>query len=190
MQRPEIPYTPELPMLETPRLLLRPLTLADAPAFFAYASDPDVARTTTWEPHASLADTRAFIRFARNHYAAGEPGPWGLVLRADERVIGTCGLALAAHHCRGELGYALARDCWGQGLATEAAAAVVRYGFEALRLHRVEARCLVDNHASERVMQKLGMTYEGTLRDCNLIKGEFVTLKVYSVLRPEWEARG
>jgi [ribosomal protein S5]-alanine N-acetyltransferase len=188
MQRPEIPRVPGLPTLKTPRLLLRELTLADAPDMFAYASDPEVARTSTWEAHTSLEDTRAFIRFARNHYAAGEPGPWGLAERASGRVLGTCSLALAAHHFRAELGYALARAHWGQGLTTEAAAAVVAYGFRTLGLRRIEARCRADNLASERVMQKLGMTYEGTLRECMFIKGEFVTTKVYSLLRAEWDA--
>lgn len=187
MQRPAIPNPPELPRLETPRLILRALTQADAPDLFAYASDAAVARTTTWAPHATLEDTRAFIRFARNHYAAGEPGPWGITTRADGLVIGTVGLAPAAHHRRAELGYALARSHWGSGLATEAAAAVLRYAFEPLDLRRVMARCRVDNAASERVMQKLGMTYEGTLREHMLVKGAFVTLKVYGILRPEWE---
>lgn len=188
MQRPDISPLSTLPTLETPRLTLRELTLADAPDIFAYASDPEVARSSIWEAHATLADTRAFIRFARNHYAAGEPGPWGLVERASGRVIGSCGLALAAHHFRAELGYALARAHWGQGLATEAAAAVVRYGFTALGLHRIEARCRTDNLASERVMQKLGMTYEGALREQAFIKGEFITTRVYGLLRREWEA--
>jgi ribosomal-protein-alanine N-acetyltransferase len=187
MQRPDIPPVPGLPTLATPRLVLRELTLADAPDIFAYASDPEVARTSIWEAHATLEDTQAFIRFARNHYAAGEPGPWGVVERARGRVIGTCSLALAAHHFRAELGYALARAYWGQGLTTEAATAVVEYGFNALGLHRIEARCRADNVASERVMQKLGMTYEGALRECSFIKGEFVTTKVYGLLRAEWD---
>ena len=188
MQRPDLPAVPPLPTLVTPRLILREVTLADAPDIFAYGSDPEVARTSVWEVHTTLEDAEAFIRFARNHYAAGEAGPWGLVERASGRMIGTCSLVLATHHFRGEIGYALARTYWGQGLATEAAGAVVRYGFTALGLHRIEARCRDDNPASERVMQKLGMTYEGTLRECAWIKGGFVTTKVYSLLRHEWDA--
>jgi ribosomal-protein-alanine N-acetyltransferase len=179
----ELPDHVDLPRLETERLVLRKLTAADAEAMFAYASDPEVARTTTWEAHASLDATRHFLRLVRYWYDSGAPGPWGIVLKAEERLIGTIGLTLTRHHRRGELGYAIGRAWWGQGLATEAARAAIRYGFDELDLQRIEAHCLVDNLASERVMQKCGMTYEGTLRDYGYFKGAFRTLKVYAFVR-------
>lgn len=178
----------ELPELPTERLILRRMTQADAEDVFAYASDPEVARRTVWEAHETLDDSRAFLRRAEQWYADGFGGPWGLVHRQEQRIIGTCGLILTLHHQRGELGYALGRAWWGQGLMTEAAREVLRYGFETLGLNRIEARCEPENFASERIMQKLGMTHEGTLRQQMLVKGGFQDMRLYSILAREWEA--
>lgn len=80
------------PLLNTARLVLRPLTLADAPAIFAYAQDPEVSRYTLWEPHRTQADSETFIRdYALPRYAEGLPEPYGVTLRGDERVVGTVG---------------------------------------------------------------------------------------------------
>lgn len=177
-----------IPTLETERLVLRPLTRGDAADVFAYASDPEVARTTTWHPHRSIDDAREFIAWALHRYDLGHPEPFGIVLRATGRVIGTCGLTPTWAHRRGEIGYALARRYWGQGIMTEAVRAVIRHGFTTMDLNRIEARCMVDNVASERVMQKAGMTLEGTLREREICKGQTISLRLYAILRREWGA--
>ncbi|MBX6342671.1 MAG: GNAT family N-acetyltransferase, partial [Thermomicrobiaceae bacterium] len=79
----------DLPRLETERLALRPLRLADAGDVFAYASDPEVARYTSWEPHRSIEESRAFLRQVLAAYAVGRTGTWGIVDRASGRVVGT-----------------------------------------------------------------------------------------------------
>src|SRR5688572_23694233 len=114
-----------IPTLETERLLLRPLTRDDAADIFAYAADPEVARTTTWLPHTTLDDAHEFIAWALHRYDMGTAEPFGIVLRESGRVIGTCGLSPTWAHQRGEIGYALARAYWGQGLTTEAVRAVI-----------------------------------------------------------------
>src|SRR5438093_12140577 len=126
----------DIPRIETPRLVLRKLTPEDAAEMFAYASDPEVAATTTWEAHQSMGDSQVFLRQVQYWYDSGAPGPWGIVLKSAGRLIGTIGLTVTRHHFRAELGYAVGRPWWGQGLTTEAARAVIHYGFDELGLNR------------------------------------------------------
>jgi [ribosomal protein S5]-alanine N-acetyltransferase len=179
----------ELPSLETPRLVLRKIRLDDAPDIFAYASDLGVARYTTWPPHPTVAATEAFVRELLQRYAQGLVAPWGIVHRDDGKVIGSCGFAsVMAWHGRAEIAYALSRAYWGRGLMPEAVRAVLGFGFETLHLNRIEARCEIENVASERVMQKLGMQFEGVLRQHTQVMGVYRDLKLYSILRDEWMA--
>lgn len=175
------------PQLPTERLLLRPLSMADLTDFYAYASDPEVARTTSWEAHRSPEESRLFIAHALSCYEAGERTLWAIEELASARMVGTVGLhELHSQHARATLAYALARPFWNQGLTTEAARAVLDYGFHALHLNRVEAFSLPRNFASRRVMEKLGMTFEGVLRERMWIKGAFRDLAYYAVLKSEW----
>jgi ribosomal-protein-alanine N-acetyltransferase len=177
----------DLPTLQTPRLLLRKIRLSDSADIFGYASDPAVARYTTWPPHPTVAATEAFVRELLQRYADGLVSPWGIVHRASGKLIGSCGFAyVMAWHGRGEIAYALSHDYWGQGLMPEAVRAVLAFGFETLRLNRIEARCEVENIASERVMQKVGMQLEGVLRQHAQVLGAYRDLKLYSILRDEW----
>ncbi len=179
-----------LPTLETPRLLLRKVRLSDAHDIFAYASDPAVARYTTWPPHPTVAATEAFVTELLKRYAEGLVGPWAIVHRRDGVVIGSCGFAyVMAWHGRAEIAYTLAQPYWGQGLMPEAVGAVIKLGFETLQLNRIEARCEIENVASERVMQKLGMQFEGVLRQHTQVMGKYRDLKLYSILKEEWPAK-
>jgi ribosomal-protein-alanine N-acetyltransferase len=177
----------DLPELETERLLLRKMRLDDARAMFAYASDPEVTRYVLFETHRSIEDSRAFLRYAEEGYERGDFGGWGLVLKDSGAFIGTCGVDVgyAPEHARAELGYVLSREHWGKGLVPEAVRAVIRFGFGRMELNRIQARCIAENTASARVMEKAGMTYEGTLREYQLIKGAYRDMKFYSILRRE-----
>lgn len=180
----------DLPALHTERLLLRRMTLDDAEGMFAYASDPEVTRYVLWDTHRTLEDSKNFLRFAVEGYERGDFGGWGIVHRESGRFIGTCGLDAGydAQHARAELGYVLAREFWRRGLTPEAVREVIRFGFERLALNRIEARCIAENHASARVMEKVGMAYEGTMRRREYIKGAYRDMKLYSILREEYEA--
>jgi [ribosomal protein S5]-alanine N-acetyltransferase len=177
----------DLPELETERLLLRKLRLEDARAMFAYASDPEVTRYVLFDTHRSIEDSVAFLRFAVEGYERGDFGGWGVVLKDSGAFVGTCGVdyGYAPEHARAELGYVLAREHWGKGLMPEAVRAVIRFGFGRMELNRIQARCIAENTASARVMEKAGMTYEGTLREYELIKGAYRDMKFYSILRRE-----
>ena len=176
----------DLPELETERLLLRKMRPDDAEAMFAYASNPEVTRYVLWETHGSIKESEDFLRFANEGYERGDFGGWGVVLKTSGAFVGTCGLEAAPEHSRAELGYVLAREHWGRGLMPEVVRRVIRFCFERMDLNRVEARCIAENTASARVMEKAGMSYEGTLRGREYIKGAHRDMKMYSILRREY----
>ena len=167
------------------------MRLDDAGAMFAYASDPEVTRYVLWDTHRSIVDSESFLSFAMEGYERGDFGGWGVVLKDSGAFVGTCGMdgGYAPEHARAEIGYVLSREHWGKGLMPEAARAVIRFGFERMSLNRVEARCIAENTASARVMEKAGMIYEGTLREREFVKGAFRDIKLYSILRSEFRAR-
>ena len=182
----------DLPEIQTERLLLRKVTPGDAEDMLAYISDPEVARHTTWEPYDSIEQVRDHLRSVISNYERGEPANWGVTLRESGRLIGMCGFMAGSwepEYARASLGYAIAREYWDRGLTTEAMRAAIAFGFNHLSLNRIEARCIAENTASERVMQKAGLSYEGTLRDYVFRKGAYRDYKVYSILRREHSSK-
>ncbi|MFN0062058.1 MAG: GNAT family N-acetyltransferase [Myxococcaceae bacterium] len=180
-----------LPVIETPRLVLRALEEADAPSIFRYCSVPEIAEHTTWEAHRSLEDSQQFIReVAFKNYARGLPCPFAIVLKEQpDSVVGTVGLVWASESNRCmELGYALDLGLRGKGITVEACRSVMSHVFESVRPERIQARCKTANMASARVMEKLGMQREGVLRAGSLHRGKFVDVYLYSALRAEWTA--
>jgi len=178
----------DLPQIPTHRLLLRRLRLDDAADLFAYASDPAVTATVTFDTHLSIDDSLAFIRHVVEEYGRGERAAWGIEHRAEKRLIGTIGFTtIRAGGYVGVAGYALARPYWRQGLMTEALGAVVDYGFRHMGLRRIEATCGVDNIGSYRVMEKVGMQLDGILRDAHYVKGRLITVRLHSILRRDYE---
>jgi ribosomal-protein-alanine N-acetyltransferase len=127
-------------------------------------------------------DARTFISSAKESNEAR----FAIVLQSDGSLIGGMGLNVDPGHPRAELGYWLGTPFWRNGYATEAARAVVRYGFEILGLHRIYASAFRENTASARVLQKLGMTHEGCLRQHVLKWGHFIDLEMYGLLRSQW----
>lgn len=180
----------DLPTLETERLILRKMVLNDAEAVFAYASNSEVSRYTLWETHRSIEDSRAFLEFATQKYENGGEPDWGIVYRGNGCLVGACGLVnWEAEHARAEVGFVLSREYWGRGLMSEAVRAILRFGFERMNLNRIEARCIAENAASARVMEKAGMVYEGTLRQREYIKGAYRDIKLYAILKEGFPGR-
>lgn len=177
-----------LPTLETDRLVLRPFTLADAGRVHELAGAPAVAATTLNIPHPyPEGAAEDWIGTHAENAARGAGFTWAITRKADDLLIGAIGVGVNATHRRGELGYWLGVPYWNQGYTSEAARRVVAFGFAELELNRIAAAYLPRNPASGRVMQKAGMTYEGTLRQY-VRKGEtFEDVAMYAILRVEWE---
>lgn len=148
--------------LTTARLHLRPPTPADAGAILAFAGDPAVTRYLDWPTHVDLGDSQGFVDDVRWGWESGDDFCWLLERLDDARVIGTVGVQFDEHGA--QFGYVLARAAWGCGFATEAVAAVFDAAREIADVHRFWATCDVDNRASARVLEKLGMRAEGVLR--------------------------
>jgi RimJ/RimL family protein N-acetyltransferase len=176
------------PRLTTERLVLRPFELEDAPVVQEHAADKEVARTTLSIPHPYPDGAAA--EWIATHAPNAEQGTacdYAVVRAEDDQLIGSVGLIIDAPHDRAELGYVIYRPYWNQGYATEAAAAVVRYGFRELGLNRIDAHDMVGNEASGRVMQKIGMQPEGVMRQRIRRWGELCDVRWYALLREEFD---
>ena len=177
-------------VIETPRLTLREFVVGDWLAVLAYQSDPRYLRLYAWTARIE-ADVRAFVAdFVASQ--AVEPRlkyQLAVTLRDGGELIGNCGIRVPKPGARSaDLGYEVSPDQWGLGHATEAARAMVDFGFRELGLHRVWAECVPENAASRRVMQKLGMHPEGRLRQTQWYKGRWWDTLVYGILEEEWRA--
>ncbi|MFD1451202.1 GNAT family N-acetyltransferase [Oceanobacillus sojae] len=182
----ESPFIP-FPELETERLLLRQMKKEDLQDVYDYASDPELTPFLTWESHETLADTEAFMEFLFAQYKKGTGGAWAIVWKGKHRVIGTMDLNWNPKHYSAEIAYVLSREYWRKGIGTEAAKAVLRFGFEELKLERIYARCHLDNIASYKLMEKSGMIYEGILRKSMQRKGKQEDIRIYSILKDEFK---
>jgi len=173
------------PTLKTGRLILRPFEPRDAPVVQRLAGERAVADTTLNIPHPYLDGmAEAWIGGHEEALARGESLTLAITEPA-EGVIGAISLALKGADRRAELGYWIAVSCWGRGYATEAARAVVQYGFTTLGLNRIEAIHLTRNPASGRVMEKIGMQCEGVHRQWVRKNGVFEDVSRYAILRED-----
>jgi len=150
-------------VLATERLILRRARVSDAEAIFEeYAQDPEVSRHLVWKPHRSPRDTSEFLKECEARWRAGEELSWVIVARGGERPFGMIACRLLGRAA--EIGYVIGRRAWGRGYATEAARAVVDWVSGQAGIFRVGAFCDTGNPASARVLEKIGMIREGTLR--------------------------
>ncbi len=178
------------PEIRTDRLVLRPLRLSDAPAVRELAGAREVAENTLTIPHPyPEGAAEAWISSLGPAFLRGELAVFALT-GEDGRLIGAMGLKIEPEDGIAELGYWVGVPWWGRGYATEAARAVVAYGFRDLSLGRIWARAFVRNPASTRVLEKAGFRHEGTLRR-SLRKGdELLDHHVHGILREEWAGGG
>lgn len=179
---------PDQPTLDTSRLILRPFFFSDAQAVQSLASARAIAATTLYIPHPyedGIAE--AWIETHRPRFETDEAVTFAIVSRADKKLIGAMGIL---RHARinshlGELGYWIGHPFWNQGYCTEAARAVVEFGFDRWRLERIFAEHFISNPPSGRVMEKIGMRKEGTLRKHALKWDKFEDVIVYGLLKGE-----
>lgn len=173
-------------ILETERLILRVPSLADADAIKAIVSHPDIAATTLNIPYPYPDDG---VQTWLNRLESSEEMHYTflVVRKEDNAVLGCVGIHPHERFKRAEIGYWLGVPYWGNGYTSEAARRLVQFGFEELDLVRIDAGYFTDNLASRRVMDKIGMQYEGTFRSY-VQKGDVSKDTAFcAILREEWE---
>jgi RimJ/RimL family protein N-acetyltransferase len=179
------PTTP--PELGTPRLLLRPLQQADAEVLLAMFSNPVAMRYWSTAPWTDIAQAQRRIADDAAGHERGQHLALGIVRRDHGQLIGRCTLFDLWPSCRrAQVGYILDASAWGQGFAAEAVGALLRHGFDAMDLNRVEADIDPRNTASARLLQRLGFSREGLLRERWIVNGEVSDSEVFGLLRREF----
>jgi RimJ/RimL family protein N-acetyltransferase len=189
--RADVPKLSELPLvIDTPRLVLRPVAETDVEDLWPYVSDPTFPRFMSWAAHRDREQTRAVIASQLAELAAGTSITWAI--EHERRASGMIGLHGITWHLRAwrvdraELGYWLAPGLAGQGLMSEAAVAVVGWAFETLRLHKVNVGCIEDNVASRRVIEKLGFRFLGRQEEHVWRDGKWWHHLQYELTVGEW----
>jgi [ribosomal protein S5]-alanine N-acetyltransferase len=174
--------------LETERLMLREIEEDDWVSVHRYASDPAVSRFLIWGPNTE-EQSRDYVRSIQAYRLEGPRNRvlLGMVCKDSGELIGGIGITRGNGDAgSAEIGYSLHPDYWGRGYATEAARALIEFGFREWRLHRVHARCDPENVGSARVMEKCGMRLEGHFRKLVMVKGEWRDRLTYAILDEEW----
>jgi ribosomal-protein-alanine N-acetyltransferase len=176
------------PILETERLTLRPFQLSDAEQVEKLAGDKQVASTTLNVPHPyPEGGAEEWIATHESKYLEGKGVAYAITLKNSGELIGCISLAILVEHNQAELGYWVGVPYWNKGFCTEAGRTILEYGFKTMGLNRIHASYLIRNPASGRVMEKLGMLHEGTLRQHVLKWGVYEDLGLKGILRKDWK---
>ena len=176
-----------IPTLQTERLILRKLSVSDYNDMYEYTHIESVTDYVTWYPHPDRDYTKQYLQIVQEQYRNGEFFDWAVILRSENKMIGTCGFTSfdTQHNC-GEIGYVINPAYAYHSYATEAAKEVIRFGFLNLNLHRIYARYMDGNTASRRVMDKCGMIYEGCARSSMLVKDKYRSIHTCSIISDEF----
>lgn len=168
---------------------MRPFDLSDAPDVRRLAGERDIADTTLNIPHPyedGMAES--WIETHKPGYETDSLATFAISLRGGAGLIGAIGLTIDRPFNRAELGYWIGKPFWNQGYATEAANAVIEFGFTDLRLNRISAWHLARNPSSGRVMEKIGMQLEGTARQNTMKWGKYEDMILYGILLEDWKS--
>lgn len=175
-------------VLETPRLLLRPISRDDAPSVFEYAKNPNITKFVPWQTHKSIDDSYEFIEDAVRKNEEFPCSVLSISQKINPTVImGTVGLGQGKHDQERALAYVIGEDFWRQGFTFEACTYLIAEGFQNYGLKRIYAWAASGNTPSKNLLLKLGMQHEGCLRSRELLKGELHDADYYSILLNEWE---
>ena len=182
--------TDDFPVLQTERLLLREIQNEDALDILEYLSDKDVMKYYGMEPFQSLEDVLEEVAWYKSIRMKQTGIRWGITLKENGKVLGSCGfLNWDKRHYRTEIGYELHKNYWGKGLASEALRAVVQYGFEHMRLERIQALIEPPNLSSLSLLEKHGFLCEGLLRSYEFTCGKMDDLYMYSLIKKDFNER-
>ena len=175
--------------IETERLILRRFKPSDAEYMFKnWATDIEVSKFLSWNPHKDLNETEQLVGIWINDYIKNNCYNWAIELKGFGEIIGQISLVrLNEKYCSCEVGYSLGSLFWGKGIMTEALKAVISYLFSEIGMNRIAAKHNTLNSASGRVMQKSRMKHEGILRQVQVDKHcHYYDLAVYSILKSEY----
>lgn len=174
-------------VIETERLILRPYTVCDAEDMYQnWASSDEVTRYLTWPTHTGADATRKLLELWVDNYQNPAVYHWGITLKGNDTVVGDISVVhMNEKTAAAELGWCMGQAWWGQGIMPEAALAVRDYLFDRVGFHRVEARHDKNNPKSGRVMQKIGMQYEGTQRASDINNQGICDMVLYAILRED-----
>lgn len=174
------------PVLRTPRLVLRAITIDDAPAILRIMGDPRVTRYFGSLPMAAIEQATQRVEIIERDFQQQNGIRWAITQRESGEFLGSCGFwRLIKAHYRAEIGYELAPEWWGRGIMPETMRAILAFGFSTLGLHSVEAHIHPKNSGSRRVLEKLGFVQEGYFREnyYDPIEQQFTDTAVFSLLR-------
>jgi len=175
------------PVIETQRLILRRMLKRDYKDMYEYACQHAVTEYLLWDVHPAESYTQRYLSYIQTRYRAGDFYDWAVIWKRTDKMIGTCGFTRFNTEANSaEVGYVLNPAFWGIGVAPEAVKAVMRFGFSELNLHRIEARYMAKNQRSRRVMEKVGMEFEGIARDSMFVKGRYVSVGTCAILRSDY----
>lgn len=177
-------FTP-FPTLTTQHLLLRKITIDDAPELFVMRTDERVMKYIDRPRPKSIDDTFNFIKTITDAQNKNELITWGIVLKDKPKLIGTvCYMNFKKEHYRAEFGYALHPDYWRKGIMHEVAETVLDFGFNVINLHSIEANINPDNIGSQKVLEKSGFVREAYFKENFFWEGKFLDSAIYSLLSP------
>jgi ribosomal-protein-alanine N-acetyltransferase len=167
---------------------LRKIVKNDADSILKYLSDEEVMKYYGLELFQTIEDVLSEISWYQSIFNENTGIRWGITLKGKNGVIGSCGfLNRVPQHYRTEIGFELSKSYWGQGIASEALKAVIKYGFEHLQLHRIEALIEPPNIQTQKLVEKLGFMKEGLLRNYEFTCGKFDDLHMYSLLKQDFD---
>ncbi len=148
-----------IPILETPRLILRKILPEDEKDMFEYSRDPETSLFLLWEPHRTIEYTRAHIRYLQKLYREARFFDWAIVEKESKKMIGTCGFTeIYENELRAEVGYVISPKYHRKGFAPEALAKIMEYGFHTLGLSSLSGRFMEENSASQKVLKRMGFS--------------------------------
>jgi len=154
------------PEIHTKRLFLRKILIKDAESLFQYWSDPEVTKHLNINTFTNMEQAYSLIKLLNSLYKKDVGIRWAITIKKDNQVIGTCGYNnWIKRSSRGEIGYELGKDYWGNGYASEAIKEILNYGFKKMKLNRIEAFTVPEAISSIKLLEKFGFKKEGLLKE-------------------------
>jgi len=184
--------TGRFPVLKTKRLVLRQVTIKDAPWYFEHFNTKEIVEGQDHGGPRDLSEARAELKlYFVDVFRLKRGIRWGMTVKGCDKLIGSVGFYkwIQPERYQAEMGYDLNPAFWGEGIMTEALSAIIQYGFDQMGLHRIEVLISHQNKRSQTLIRRLGFEREGVLRDHYFVEGRFSDDVIFSLLKEEWNAR-